>query len=239
LKAVILAAGKGERLKNIAGEIPKPMIYFKGKPLLQHNIELCKKFGIKDIYINTHHLANKISEYLGDGTDFGVNIKYSNEAELLGTAGAVKIISKMYWDVPSGEPFFVIYGDNYSRYNLGLLIEKYNSKEQANVIAFHYREDVSESGVAEFNSVDGIVKFIEKPKPRDTDSHWVNAGIYLLRPDIIDFIPDGFSDFGKDIFPRLLEKKIPLYGVRDETAVFAFDTPEMYSRFINSNEIKK
>ncbi len=84
-----------------------------------------------------------------------------------------------------------------------------------------------------------LVKFIEKPKPGVTDSHWVNAGIYLLRPDIIDFIPDGFSDFGKDIFPRLLEKKIPLYGVRDETAVFAFDTPEMYSRFINSNEIKK
>ena len=238
-KAVILAAGKGERLKNITGEIPKPMINFKGKPLLQHNVELCRKFNINEIYINTHYLADKISKYFGDGTDFGVSITYSNEPELLGTAGALKNISKLYWENISKEPFFVIYGDNYSRYNLSLLTEKYNSSGHASIIAFHYREDVSESGVAEFNSDDSIIKFIEKPKPGSTDSHWVNAGIYLLRPDIIDFIPDGFSDFGKDIFPRLLENKVPLYGVRDKAAVFAFDTPEMYSRFIKSDEIKK
>lgn len=230
MKAVILAAGKGERLKNITGEIPKPMINYKGKPLLQHNIELCKKFGIKDIYINTHHLADKILGYFGKGDDFGVSIKYSNEKDLLGTAGAVKKIANEFWKTPLEDPFFVIYGDNYSQYDLGLLVEKYNSIAGSNVIAFHHREDVSESGVAEFNENGSIVKFIEKPKPGETDSRWVNSGIYLFSPDIIDFISDGFSDFGKDVFPLLLEKYIPLYGVRDESAVLAFDTPELINK---------
>ncbi len=93
MKAVILAAGKGERLSEITQSIPKPMIEFKGKPLLQHNIELCKRYGIEDIFINLHHLPDRITKYFGDGERFGVKIKYSYEEELLGTAGAVRKIA--------------------------------------------------------------------------------------------------------------------------------------------------
>lgn len=239
MKAVILAAGKGERLKNITNEIPKPMIRFRGKPLLQHNIELCKSHGITEIFINTFYLSEKITEYFGDGAGFDVDIRYSPEKELLGTAGAVKYIAEHFWDSPQTEPFFVIYGDNFSEYNLKALLDKYYEIRPMGVIGFHYREDVSHSGVAEFDSSGKILNFIEKPLPGKTDSHWVNAGVYLLNPEILKFIPNGFYDFAKDVFPAILENKLPLFGIKNRNLVFAFDTPEMYSNSIKNDGSKK
>ena len=109
MKAIILAAGKGERLKEITNSLPKPMIKVKGKPILQHNIELCREYGVKDIFINVHHLPDVITDYFGNGEKFGVNIKYSFEEELLGTSGAVKKIAGEFWnskDHYSNSPLF-------------------------------------------------------------------------------------------------------------------------------------
>jgi NDP-sugar pyrophosphorylase family protein len=257
IRAIILAAGKGERLKEITENIPKPMIIFRGKPILQHNIELCRSFGIKDIFINLYHLPEKITDYFGNGGKFGVNIKYSYEKELLGTAGAVKkIVNEFFippvsWRshpygnspgeaIPTGGPlakpsprevpesFFVLYGDNYSRYNLNLLKEKQLETDSSCIIAFHYREDTSHSGVAESDKSGRVLRFIEKPKAGETESHWVNAGIYLLKPGIINYIDEVNSDFGKNIFPLMLNKNIPVYGICENSAVIAFDDPEMY-----------
>lgn len=264
MKAIILAAGKGERLKEITSRIPKPMIEVNGKPILQHNIELCKKYGIKDIYINLHHLPEKITDYFGNGKKFGVQIKYSYEKELLGTSGAVRKIADEYWGLtdiippslqhsnspilpvsmspnpkvpqsPSSQApqsFFVIYGDNYSEYNLNLLLEKYEKQKPIGIIAFHYREDVSQSGVAEFDKDNRIIKFIEKPKTGETANHWVNAGIYLLSTEILQHIPEGYSDFGKDIFPKLLIENIPLHGICSKVELMAVDTPELFYKNI-------
>ena len=231
MKAIILAAGKGERLKEITHSVPKPMINYKGKPILEHNIGLCKKIGISDIYINLYHLSEKITEYFGDGNKFGVNIKYSYERELLGTAGAVKHIIDEYLrgDKNFSYPLFVIYGDNYSEYNLNLLINKYK-ETGGSVIGFHYREDTSQSGVAEFNAKGRIIEFIEKPLPQQSQSHWVNAGIYLLEESVVELISLRVSDFGKGVFPLALKNNIPLYGICDNSEVRAFDTPEMYKR---------
>jgi mannose-1-phosphate guanylyltransferase len=223
VKALILAAGKGSRLPKVTEHTPKPMIEFRGKPILLHNIELCRKFGIDEILINTSHLANKITDYFGDGNKMGVKIKYSFENDLLGTSGALNNFKS-----DLNEDFFVIYGDNYSEIDLSLLIKKRNQFKSIAAIAFHFREDVTSSGVAEFDSDGKILKFIEKPGKGETDSHWVNAGIYYLTPEIFKYIPDGFSDFGKDIFPRLLSENESIYGVCYKSDVLAFDTPEMY-----------
>jgi len=257
MKAIILAAGKGTRLGKITKEIPKPMILYKGKPILQYNIELCKKYGITEVFINLHHLGNRIQNYFEDGKKFGVNIKYSFESELMGTAGAVRKIAEDFWcyfttinsspvssiidstryndtispcDPFSLEPFFVIYGDNFSDYNLKSLIDLYTISKTIGVIGFHYREDVSNSGVAEFDQDNRIMRFIEKPKSEETNSHWVNAGIYYLAPSVLDHIPYGFFDFGRDIFPSILQKGIPIYGIYDNTQVKAFDTLEMIKK---------
>lgn len=223
MKAVILAAGKGERLKGTVDDIPKPMIEYQGKPILEHNIELCKRFGVTEFFINTHHLADVITSHFGDGSGLGVKIRYSYEKEMLGTSGALRNF-KQYL---SGEEFFVLYGDNFSGFNLNSLVEEYRKHDCIGVIAFHYREDVSQSGVGEFTPDGKILRFVEKPKPGTSDSHWVNAGIYYLSPAILQYIPEGFSDFARDVIPTLLERDLSLYSVRSDVKLKAFDTPQL------------
>ena len=226
MNAVILAAGKGSRLGSLTEAIPKPLIEFNGKTLLQHNIDLCRQHGIGQLFINTHHLAEKITGAFGDGSALGVHITYSYEPELLGTSGALRNFRQYLKD----SPFFVLYGDNFSQYDLGLLQDMFGRHGCMGVVAFHDRDDVSLSGVAEFDEDQRIVRFIEKPKQGETLSHWVNAGIYLLHPRIFDYIPAGFSDFARDVFPPLLARNVPLYGICQKAEVRAFDTPEMYKR---------
>lgn len=228
MKALILAAGKGSRLGKISETLPKPMIKFKGIPILEHNILLCKKYGVTELYINTSHLAHIIQDYFGDGSKWGVNITYSFETELLGTSGALNSFKEKI----GKDDFFVIYGDNYSEVNLENLLLLKNKKNALASIAFHYREDVSMSGVAEFDKNSRIASFIEKPKPGTTTSHWVNAGVYYCENKILSEIPDGFSDFAKDIFPKILANSKMLLGLCDTKDVIAFDTVELLKQNI-------
>lgn len=209
------------------------MICYKGKPILEHNIELCKNYGIKDIYINLHHHPEHVTSYFGNGENWGVNINYNFEEILLGTAGAVKNIFKKYHllsDCQKNEPFFVIYGDNFSNCDLSALFNLTTNQNCIASIAFHYRKDVSASGVAEFNNFNQIIKFIEKPKAGTTNSNWVNAGVYNLNTKILEYIPEGISDFSYDIFPNLLNLNIPLFGLLENTDVIAFDTLELLEK---------
>ena len=208
------------------------MIQFKGKPILQHNVELCKNYAIDILFINTHHLREQITSFFGDGSRFGVSISYSYEPELLGTSGALKNFESEL----SKDAFYIIYGDNYSNFDLSALKTKNEQHSALGTIAFHHREDTTESGVAEFNADLRIKRFVEKPKDGETESHWVNAGIYYLTPKILEYIPPGHSDFGQDIFPLLLKMKLPLYGVCKNVPVKAFDTREMYDRSMKSSE---
>ena len=110
----MLAAGKGTRLSSVTATTPKSLIKVNGKSILEHAIELCRRHGITEFFINTHHHAEKITSSLGDGARFGVKITYSYEPELLGTAGAIR----NFMGHLTHDPFFVLYGDNYSDYNL-------------------------------------------------------------------------------------------------------------------------
>ena len=198
------------------------MIEFQGSPLLLHNIRLCKKFGIEDIFINTHYLADQIQNYFKDGTDHEVRLRYSYEPELLGTSGALHPF-KSFLD---SEPFFVLCGDNVSDYPLDKLSKIQSDKNTIAAIACHWLEDTSHSGVVECGTDDRILRFVEKPKKDESASHWVNSGIYCLSPDIFSQIPKGTSDFGLDIFPPLI-KNYECYALCLRLKVRAFDTPEL------------
>ena len=227
MKAVLLAAGKGERLGKVTETIPKPMLSILGKPVITHNIEMCRRFGITDIYINLHHLPEIIMEYLGDGRRFGVSVTYSHEETLMGTAGGIK----RFTEELSGERFFVIYADNCSNYDLGTIYDKHCKVSASMSIALFELEDISQSGVALMDEGDWIYKFVEKPKKDDDiDSHWVNAGIYLMEPELLDLIPAGFSDFGRDVIPRYIASGYKVLGVKMPTPVLAIDTPELLEK---------
>lgn len=226
MKAVILAAGKGKRLGTISQKIPKPMIEIRGRPVLEHNILMCKRNGIKEIFINLHHLPHVIKNYFNDGTKWGVNINYSIEPRILGTAGAVKQFQKHL----NKSSFFVIYGDNYYYFDLDLLAEFHKKKFSDFSIALFWLDNVSQSGVVELTVDNRIKRFIEKPTKDESNSYWVNGGIYLIEPIILNEIRNGYADFGHNIIPSLITNGFNVFGYKMEKKVLAIDTPELLNK---------
>ncbi|MDX2079450.1 MAG: nucleotidyltransferase family protein [Terrimicrobiaceae bacterium] len=224
MKALILAAGKGSRLGTIGEETPKPLLAVGGRPILEHHLNRCANAGVREVFINTHHLAGQIRDFCGDGSRWGLKITFSFEPVLLGTAGAVNAFRSRL----DGEPFIVIYGDNVMELELPEFIRTHCSKRPVATVAVHYREDVSTSGMVVTDDSGRIRSFIEKPAPSQQVSHWVNAAVYLLEPDVLDFIPrEGFSDFGRDVFPALLAEGRHLHSFQLAGDVHPVDTPEL------------
>src|SRR2546423_7502169 len=142
MKAMILAAGHGTRLRPFTDDVPKCMLPIGGKPILERNIEWLRKYEIKDIVINLNYLPHAVTEYLGDGSKWGVRITYSLEKEILGTAGGVKQAAWFF-----DGPFIVWYGDNLSHCNLARLGQFHRTRGARASIALYHRDDVSQSGI--------------------------------------------------------------------------------------------
>ncbi|MBD3182916.1 NTP transferase domain-containing protein [Candidatus Poribacteria bacterium] len=232
MKAMILAAGKGTRLRPLTENIPKPMVPLHGKPLLEYTIEWLKDYGFKQIAINLHHQPHVIINHFKNGERWGVDITYSEEKELLGTAGAVKRLSWFF-----NEPFLVVYGDNLSNCKLNRLIREHKENSASATIALFKREDTSSSGVAEMDTHNRIKRFIEKPKEGQTQSNLVNAGIYFLEPEVIAHIPkDQPYDFGRQLLPDLLMKEQELYGyiMSESEKLYWADTMESYQTMLDA-----
>jgi len=228
-KAVILAAGKSQRLGAAAGDLPKPLIPLRGKPVIVHNILKCVEAGIIDLCINLHHLPEKVKSALGDGSQFGAKITYHHEPTLLGTAGGVKGFSDELRDCH----VLVVYGDNLNTIPLPPLLDQHFSSGADVTVALFKQKDVSGSGVAVCDEKNRILRFVEKPNREELASlgeqefYWANAGVYLLESRLLADIPEGFYDFGKDAFPKWLAAGVKLVGMKSEGAVTAIDTPEL------------
>jgi phosphoheptose isomerase/UTP-glucose-1-phosphate uridylyltransferase len=192
------------------------MVPVNGRPLLEYNIELLREHGVREIAINLHAHADAIADYFGDGSRFGVDLTYSFEPQLLGTAGAVKELSTFFDD----GPFYVIYGDVLTRLDLGSLLEHHRASGAVATIALHEPEDATRCGVVQQDEKGWITHFIEKPQHGTTAGAWANAGIYVMDPAALDHVKaDVFQDFGNDVFPELLANGEKLAGLRSE-AVF-------------------
>ncbi len=233
MKALILAAGIGSRL-NLK-DIPKPMYEIDGKPVLEHNILLLKKHNISDICVTVHHRGEVIKNYFGDGSRFGVNIKYSFEEKLLGTSGALK---EVQWFLDD-QPFFVIYGDNYTNINLSEMLQFHKLNKPIATIALFDKNKSLNSGIAggviAIDKDNRITSFTEGKGSQS--SGYVNAGVYIVEPEILDMIPEQISDFGKDVFPKLLEKGLLLKGYLTDSFVFAIDTED--ALFVTKSKLKE
>lgn len=199
-KAVILAGGKGTRLMPLTNKIPKALIDIHGKTLTEHLFDLFKKYGIREIILSIGHMKEKIKEYFGDGSKFGVNITYIEEDEPLGTAGPLKLAKDML-----KESFIVSNGDELKKINIPRMFRLHKRKNALATIALTTVDDPSQYGVAKLDG-SRIIEFIEKPKKEEAPSNLINAGFYILEPEVIDMLPDGFSMLEKDIFPRLAKQ---------------------------------
>ena len=222
-KAMLLAAGKGTRLRPLTDNIPKCMVPIDGVPVLERNIKWLHHFGVDDLMINLHAMPDVVREHFGDGSDWGVNITYSFEESLLGTAGAVKNV-EWFFD----GPFFLWYGDNLSTCDLRQLFFFHRKKGGIGTMALFYREDVTASGIVGLDDNQQITRFLEKPRPDQIFSHWVNAGIYVLEKSILDSIPEsGVPDFSHDVFPEMLAAGNPIFGYKlsVEEGLWWIDTP--------------
>lgn len=224
MRALVLAAGRGERLRALAGDMPKPMARIEGMPVLEHVIEHLRRSGIRDIIVNLHHLPDAIRNYFGDGEKWGVSIGYSFEPELLGTAGAAKKLQDEFH-----ETFLVYYGDNLCDCDLRRL-ERFHRRRggAATIVVAESYDDVA-GGVVEFGSDGLLEKFSEKPVSPGPGARWENGGIYILEPGVHSFIPQGRpSDFARDVFPALLKAGEKIYCYRSEGPIRGIDTPERF-----------
>lgn len=231
MKAIILAAGKGKRLGPVTEKLPKPMIEIEGEPILLHNVLWLKNEGIVDFHINLHYLPDVIKNYFGDGRRWGVKITYYYEPKILGTAGAVKNIAES-WD----EDFLVVYGDNFYKSGFGLsdfLNLHLAKKAVATIGVYRAGGDLKNKGVVVLDKEALVLAFFEKIE--QPPSALINAGLYILSPAVVKKIPGGFSDFGKDIFPSLIKKDIPIFGyLFHKGSIIAIDTPALLEQTINS-----
>ncbi len=218
--AVILAGGKGTRLG--LEELPKPMVSVAGIPLLEHQLLLLKKYNITEVIMLTGYRSEKIEEYFGDGDNWGIRISYVRETEPLGTSGAVCQLSSVI-----SERFLVLYGDVVMDFD----IERFKKFDlefpSLGSLIVHPNDHPYDSDLVE---VDGntITRFISKPHPENLlYSNLVNAAVYILSPDIFNFIPHGeFSDFGKDIFPLVLKKGGTLRAYHSPEYIKDLGTPD-------------
>jgi NDP-sugar pyrophosphorylase family protein len=211
MKAFVLAAGYGKRLEPLTKAVPKPMVPVANKPIMQYNIELLRKYGIKDIIANIHYFPEQVENYFHDGRFFGVNLGYSFEEELLGTAGGVKRMSGL---MKMDGSFVVISSDVLTDVNLSKMLAFHKKKKALATIALTPVEDVTQFGVVVLDNDDKITAFQEKPSKSEAKSDLVNAGIYIFEPQVLEIIGDGFRDFGKEIFPHLVSGGSKFFGYK-------------------------
>ena len=223
MKAMILAAGKGTRIRPITHVIPKPMIPILQKPVMEFLLELLKEHGFVEVMVNVSHLAEEIENYFRDGQRFGVEIAYSFEGRIedgeligaaLGSAGGLKKIQdfQSFFD----DTFIVLCGDALIDLDLSEAIRRHREKDAlASLVTKRVsKNQVSSYGVVVTDDDDQVKAFQEKPNVADALSDRINTGVYIFEPEIFDYIPSGISfDIGSDLFPKLVEAGAPFYAL--------------------------
>lgn len=209
MKAVIMAGGQGSRLRPLTCDLPKPMVPIVNYPVMEHIINLLKRYGITDIAVTTYYLPGVIEDYFGKGEKWGVNLHYFIEEEPLGTAGSVHNADQFL-----DETFLVISGDAITDFDLEKGIS-FHREKQADATLIMAKEEIPlEYGVIMTDEQGEIVRFLEKPNWGQVFSDTINTGIYVLEPSIFDLYQKGVNfDFSKDLFPLMLREKKRLYGV--------------------------
>jgi mannose-1-phosphate guanylyltransferase/phosphomannomutase len=226
VKAMVLAAGAGTRLRPLTYETPKPMVPVLNRPVIHHVLDNLLRHGVQDVMVNLHAHADQVRGYCGDGSRWSLRVQYSHEAKLLGTAGAIKKVEKFF----RGGPFFVMSGDGISDIDLTAMLAFHRRNRSLATMAIKAVDARFDYGVTLTKAGGRIKGFLEKPSWSDVFSNKVNTGIYLFEPEVFRYIPRGVYDFGNQLWPKLLRLKKP---------IFAYETDAYWTDVGNLSEYRK
>lgn len=225
MKAMILAAGEGTRVRPLTYELPKPMVPILGKPVMEYLVEELARHGVDEIMVNVSHLPDQIEHYFGDGRRWGVNIGYSFEGYIedgeivampVGSAGGLKRIQDFsgFFD----DTFIVVCGDALIDLDLTRAVRRHWQSNAAASICVHKvpQSKVPHYGVVVSDSDGRIESFQEKPSVEEAKSNLVNTGIYIFEPEVLDLIPSGQDyDIGGELFPDIVQRGLPFYAIHE------------------------
>lgn len=204
-----MAAGLGTRLRPLTYDIPKPMVPVANRPIMEHILALLARHDLGEVVANLHWFPDTITECFGDGSGLGIELTYSYEEQLLGTAGGVRNVREFF----GSEPFCVIAADALTDIDLGAVAREHRERGWIATLATKRVPNVSEYGVVVTGSDGRVQGFQEKPEAAEALSDLANCMIYVLEPELFDYFPDKQEvDFALDVFPALLEHDVP-FGV--------------------------
>lgn len=228
MQALILAGGKGTRLRPLTVYTPKPVVPLVNKPFLLYQIEILRKAGIKEIVLSLSYQPGKIEQVLGDGSDYGVKLHFITEPSPMGTAGAYKFAAGLLRSTT-----IVMNGDVLTDVDISSLLEYHRQKRAEATIVLAPVDNPSAYGLVETGSDGSVLRFREKPKAEELselDINTINAGIYVLEPSVLDLIPkEENSSFEYNVFPDILAGDRPFFAFDLEAAYWRdIGTPESY-----------
>ncbi|MDQ5810323.1 MAG: sugar phosphate nucleotidyltransferase [Actinomycetota bacterium] len=230
MKAIIMAGGQGTRLRPLTSNQPKPMIRIANLPCMEHIVNLLARHGFTDIGVTLQFMPEEIQDYFGDGSDWGVNMRYSIEDAPAGTAGSVKMAEQQLG--LQGERLLIISGDALTDCDLTRVLEFHEEKGAEVTMVLKSVENPLDFGIVITEQDGRIARFLEKPAWGQVFSDTVNTGIYLLEASVMDEMPDpeeGEYDFSKELFPKLLDQERSLYGFVTDAYWEDIGTLEQYA----------
>ncbi len=211
MQSVILAGGKGTRLRPLTVYTPKPIVPVINRPFLLYQIDILRRAGITDITLSLSYQPDKIEHILGDGSEFGVNLRFITEPSPLGTGGAYRFAADEL-----RETTVVLNGDILTDLDLSKILEFHAENKAEATLALMPVENPAAYGLVETNGESRVLRFLEKPKPDEVAAlgiNTINAGIYVLEPTILDLIPKGENrSFEYDVFPEILNREKPFFA---------------------------
>ncbi|MFC9331883.1 sugar phosphate nucleotidyltransferase [Kitasatospora sp. NPDC057015] len=227
MKAVVMAGGEGTRLRPMTSSMPKPLLPVANRPIMEHVLRLLKRHGLTDTVVTVQFLASLVKNYFGDGEELGMQLTYANEETPLGTAGSVKNAE----DALKDDSFLVISGDALTDFDLSELIAFHRSKGALVTVCLTRVPNPLEFGITITDDEGRVERFLEKPTWGQVFSDTVNTGIYVMEPEVFDYVAAGESvDWSSDVFPQLLKEGKPVFGYVAEGYWEDVGTHESYQK---------
>ena len=224
MKALLLAAGEGTRLRPLTLTRPKPMVPLDDEPVIAYSLAWLKANGVTDVAINVNYKPESLVEYVGDGSRFGLNITYSVETELLGSSGALVPLRHVFGNE---REFVVLYGDVLTDLDLRPVIEQHRRTNADFTMTLTHVDDPTRAGIADVDANGWVRRFKEKPARNEVFSSLANAGIYVVGAKVWDYLPSGGKqDFGGDVIPAMIDDGARVRGHAIDATVVDIGSPE-------------